>query len=55
MLNDEIKKIAKQFIDDQKRILEEHGDSVVRSRYQDALASAEKTFKAISAPPKLDE
>lgn len=51
MSNDQIRKIAKQFIEDQKRILEEHGDSVVRSKYKEAIASAQKTFAAISAKP----
>jgi hypothetical protein len=32
----------------QKRILEEYGDSVVLSKYKDAVASAEKTFAAMS-------
>ena len=49
MSSDDIKKLAQQFIDEQKRILEEHGDGVVRSKYKDAVASAQKTFEAISA------
>jgi hypothetical protein len=48
MSTDDTKKLAKQFIDDQKRILEQHGDRVVRSKYKDAIAGAQRTFEAIS-------
>ena len=40
--------LARQFMEAQKRILEEYGDSVVLSKYKDAVASAEKTFAAMS-------
>jgi hypothetical protein len=51
MSNAQIKILAKQFIDEQKRILEEHGDRVVRSKYKEAIVSAEKTFQKMSAKP----
>lgn len=51
MSRDQLKKFAKQFIDDQKRILEEHGDKVIHSKYKEAIDSAQKTFEAISAKP----
>lgn len=52
MSKDQIKKFAKDFIEEQKRILEAHGDRVVRSKYNDAILSAQRTFEAISAKPK---
>jgi hypothetical protein len=36
--------LARQFMEEQKRILEEYGDSVVFSKYKNAVTSAEKTF-----------
>jgi len=48
MSNQQIKQLAKEFIDSQKRILEEHGDRVVRAKYKDAIADAQKTFQTIS-------
>ena len=52
MSEKELKKFARDFIHEQKRILEEHGDKVVRSKYNDAVTSAEKTFRSISSKPK---
>jgi hypothetical protein len=52
MSNDQIKKLAKTFIEEQRRILEEHGDGVVRSKYNAAIASAQKTFASMTAKPK---
>jgi len=46
------KKIARQFISDQKRILEEFGDSAVSAKYKEAIASAEKTFQVLCSKPK---
>ncbi len=48
----EAKKIARQFINDQKRILEEFGDSAVPSKCKAAIASAERTFLALVSKPK---
>jgi hypothetical protein len=44
-----IKKLAKTFIEEQKRILEEYGDGVVRSKYKEAVEGARKTFRMISS------
>jgi hypothetical protein len=45
----EIKKLAKTFIEEQKKILEQHGDGIARGKYKEALAGAQKTFQMISA------
>jgi hypothetical protein len=55
MSKHDAKELAKRFIDEQSRILESHGDSVVRSKYKDAVAGAQKTFEAISAKPATSE
>jgi predicted DNA repair protein MutK len=49
MSSEQARKLAKQFINEQKQILEAHGDRVVRSKYKDAIAGAERTFQALSA------
>lgn len=49
MPQDQIKKLARTFIEEQKRILESHGDRVVQSKYKDAVAGAERTFQMISS------
>lgn len=49
MSSDQAKKLAKQFIDEQGQILKAHGDKIVRSKYRDAVAGAQRTFEAISA------
>jgi hypothetical protein len=49
MSTDQAKKMATQFINDQKQILEAHGDKVVQSKYKDAIAGAQRTFAAISS------
>ncbi len=49
MSTDQARKLAKQFIDDQKQILEAHGDSIVRSKYNDAVAGAQRTFETLCA------
>ena len=49
MSSEQAKRLAKQFIEDQKQILEAHGDKVIRgAKYKDALAGAERTFQLIS-------
>ena len=45
----QIKKIAKTFIEDQKRILEQHGDGIAKSKYKEAVAGAQRTFQMISS------
>ena len=49
MSSEQAKKLAKQFIDGQRQILEAHGDKMVRSKYRDAVAGAQRTFETISA------
>ncbi len=51
MSTEQIRKFARQFIDEQKKILEEHGDAIVRSKYKAAIRSAQRTFEEISAKP----
>jgi|HubBroStandDraft_6_1064221.scaffolds.fasta_scaffold572400_1 hypothetical protein len=48
MSDAQIKKLARTFIEEQKRILEEYGDGVVRSKCKDAVEGAQKTFRMIS-------
>lgn len=45
----QIKKLAKTFIEEQKRILEQHGDGVAKSKYREAVAGAQRTFQMISS------
>ena len=42
------RKFAEQFIEKQKQILEAHGDRIVRSKYNDAIAGAQRTFEALT-------
>ncbi len=51
MSEEQAKKLAQKFIEDQKRILEEYGDSVVKSKCKDAVASVQEIFKAIASKP----
>lgn len=47
------KKLAREFMEDQKRILEEFGDSAIPSKYKDAIASAQKTFQVLCAKSSM--
>ena len=47
----EAKKLAEQFMEDQKRILEEYGDGVVKSKCKEAVASVQELFQAIASKP----
>jgi hypothetical protein len=49
MTDTQVKKLARRFMNEQKEILEEHGDKIVRSKYKEALLSAERTFRAIAS------
>jgi hypothetical protein len=50
MSDAQIKKLARTFIEEQKRILEKYGDGAVRgAKYRDAVEGARKTFSMISA------
>ena len=44
----QLKKLAKTFIEEQKKILKQHGDGVAKGKYKEALAGAQKTFQMIS-------
>jgi hypothetical protein len=53
--SEQVKKLAREFMKDQKRILEEFGDSAVASKIKEETESAEKTFQGlISIPKSLD-
>lgn len=49
MSSTQIKELAEQFIEEQKHVLEQHGDAIVRARYKEAVDGARKTFETISA------
>jgi hypothetical protein len=49
MSSNQIKQLAKQFIEEEKQVLERHGDRIVRSKYKEAVNGARKTFEAISS------
>jgi hypothetical protein len=49
MSDKKIRQLARRFMNEQKKILEEHGDRVVRGKYHQAVASAERTFREIAS------
>jgi hypothetical protein len=53
MSKERAKKLARQFIEEQKRILEECGDGVVKSKCKDAVASVQEIFQAIASKPEV--
>lgn len=53
MSKTEARKLAEQFMKEQQRILEEHGDRVVKSRCKGAVASVQQIFEAIANKPSL--
>jgi hypothetical protein len=55
MSKDQAKEFAQKFIDEQKRILEEFGDSAVASKCKEAVASAQKLFQELSAKAKTEK
>jgi hypothetical protein len=48
MSKEQAKKLAEKFIAEQAKILEAYGDSVVKSKRKDAVASVQQIFQAIS-------
>lgn len=52
MSDQQIKKLARNYMNEQKKILKEHGDSVVQAKYGEAVASVEKIFRAIAKDAK---
>jgi hypothetical protein len=53
--SEQVKKIAKDFIDSQKQILEEFGDSAVVSKLKEEIVSAERTFHNLCCKPKASD
>jgi hypothetical protein len=51
MSKEKAKKLAEQFIKEQERILEKYGDSVVKSKRKNAVASVQRIFQAIASKP----
>ena len=51
MSKEQAKKLAEKFIQEQERILEEYGDSVVKSKRKAAIASVQQIFQAIASRP----
>jgi hypothetical protein len=51
MSKNEAKELAIKFIDEQRRILESHGDAVIRSKCKDAVSGAQKIFETLSSKP----
>src|SRR5438067_2334946 len=49
MSKEQAKKLAEEFIQSQERILEEYGDSVVKSKRKNAIASVQQIFQAITS------
>lgn len=48
MSKNEAKELAKRYIQEQKKVLESHGDSVVRGKFKEAVNGAQKTFETIA-------
>ena len=51
----EAKKMAEKFIEEQKRILEQYGDGVVKSKCKEAVMSVQAVFQQIAAKPSSNE
>jgi hypothetical protein len=51
MSKERAKKLAEKFIDEQAKILEEYGDSVIKSKRKSAVASVQQIFQAIGSKP----
>ena len=49
MSKEQAKKLAEKFIAEQAKILEEYGDSVVKSKRKNAVASVQQIFQAIGS------
>ncbi|HKM81920.1 MAG TPA: hypothetical protein VJY15_13285 [Candidatus Acidoferrum sp.] len=52
MSNERAKILAQKFMEEQKKILREYGDTVVESNCKEAVSSVTKVFKAIGTSPK---
>jgi hypothetical protein len=50
MSSQQAKELAQKFIEEQKRILNKHGDTSVRTK--EAVTSAQKTFQNLSTAAK---
>jgi hypothetical protein len=51
MSKEQARKLAEKFMAEQTKILEEYGDSVVKSKRKDAVASVQQIFQAIGSRP----
>jgi vacuolar-type H+-ATPase subunit E/Vma4 len=49
MSKDQAKKLAERFIKEQERILEEYGDSVLKSKRKSAVESVQQIFQEIAS------
>lgn len=49
MSKDQAKKLAEKFMAEQAKILEAYGDSVVKSKRKEAIASVQQIFQAIGS------
>jgi len=52
MSEERAKILAKKFVEEQKKILKEYGDTVVESNCKQAVSSVTKVFKAIGTSAK---
>lgn len=48
MSKTEARELAKKYIEEQRRVLESHGDSALRSKVKEAVDGAQRTFEIIS-------
>jgi len=51
MSKEQAKKLAEKFMAAQTKIIEAYGDSVVKSKRKDAVASVQQIFQAIASRP----
>jgi hypothetical protein len=49
MSKDQAKKLAERFIREQEQILEEYGDSVLKSKRKSAVESVQQIFREIAS------
>jgi len=49
MSKEQAKKLAEKFIEEQERILVKYGDSVVKSKRKNAVASVQQIFQEIAS------
>jgi hypothetical protein len=52
MSDQKVRKLARAYMNEQKKILKEYGDSVVQSKYNEAVVAVERIFREIANKPK---